>query len=84
MESKSQGGNIMKSKKIIQCLVVALIISLSFTAIYAAETGEVNHNDSSSNQNGIHISGSSEITDKMGSSSPIHNHTQPNTLVLHI
>lgn len=74
----------MESKKIIQCLVVALIISLSFAAIYAAETGEINHNDSSNNQNEVHIKGSGEVIDLMGPVGPVHHHTQPDTLVLHI
>ncbi|WP_407379670.1 hypothetical protein [Methanobrevibacter sp.] len=73
----------MESKKIIQCLVLALIISLSFAAIYATETGEINHNNTSSDQNGIHISGSNNITDIMGSVSPIQHHA-PATLELDI
>lgn len=72
----------MNNKKIMQGLILILIVSLSFAVVYSAEIGEVSHNDSSNSQGGIHISGSSNITDVMGSVSPIHHFQHENVTII--
>lgn len=72
----------MDNKRIMQGLILVLIVSLSFAAVYSAEIGEVSHNDSSNSHDNIHISGSNNITDVMGSVSPIHHFELENTTVI--
>lgn len=72
----------MNNKKIMHELILILIVSLSFAAVYSAEIGEVSHNDSSNSHDNIHISGSNNITDVMGSVSPIHQFNYENTTII--
>ncbi|WP_459537959.1 hypothetical protein [Methanobrevibacter sp.] len=65
----------MAGKTILQGLVLVLIVSLAVAAIYAAESGEVSHDDSSNGQAHLYISGSGDVSHVMGSVSPIHSHS---------
>lgn len=58
----------MASKTILQGLILVLIVSLAVAAIYATESGEVSHDDSSNGQSHLYISGSGDACHVMGSS----------------
>ncbi len=52
----------MQRKSIIQGLIVILIVALGCAAIYAAETGEVSHTDSTKGESHLYISGSGDVS----------------------
>lgn len=62
----------MDGKTIIQGLILILVVSLAFASIYAAETGEVSHSDSSNGQNHLYISGSGDVAHVVTSADPVH------------
>ena len=47
----------MENKRIIQGLILILIVSLTCAAIYAVETAEVSHTDSSNGQGRLTLAG---------------------------
>lgn len=52
----------MENKRIIQGLILILIVSLTCAAIYAVETAEVSHTDSSNGQGRLYISKSGDVS----------------------
>ncbi len=62
----------MESKRLIQGFIVLLIVSLACAAIYAAETGEVSHTDSSKTESHLYISGSGDVCHVVDSFGPTH------------
>ena len=61
----------MDGKIILKGLILILIVSLAFAAIYATETEET-HNDSSNGESHLYISGSGDVSHVLDSENPIH------------
>ena len=57
---------------IIQTFILAIIVSLACATIYASETAEISKNDSSNDQDSIHISESNDHDGRLNTTDPVH------------
>jgi len=64
----------MKRARLIQVLILALVVSLAFAGVYAAdEAGEVSHADSTDDIGGLYISGSGDVCHVASCNQPLEN-----------
>ena len=62
----------MQSKRIIQCLIILIVASLTFAAINAVESNDVHHSDSSNTNNQLNVNESGEVNPIVHSASQTH------------
>lgn len=74
----------MDMKKIIQCLIILLVISMTFACIYACEIDDVSNGNSSDGSDGLYISGSGDVCHISKNTHEAHQHNNIDTIVLHI
>ena len=78
-----KGSKNMANKKIMQCFILILIVSLTCAAIYATEAGEVSHSDSSNKLADLHISESINVSHVLSSANQIQ-HDNGNLTPIHL
>lgn len=74
----------MARKILMECLVLVVVVSLAFAAVYAAEADSVSTNDSADGQSHLYISGSGDVSHVNGPSDAVNFTAPVYTLPLHI